>query len=238
MSQDTHVDESVETLRSQVAAAVHQAADAWTGTRTDHTSSREAWREHYLAAVTVVHGAGLPVEDWIAHARSFGASWSDVGALLGTTRQAAFERYRAGFPDDEPPRTSGSADAVASRGTPSDQGVLETLLVGYAEAAANRILRDQPERDRWLHPGDDTGRVIAWLWRSGRADRLMLFLADLVAELRDHNVDAPDPKLRLDDLLRGLEWAMPNGFDGDELAALVARAREEVPRYYGADPNA
>lgn len=235
--QDGELDGLAEMLDSQVVAAVHRAADAWTGTRTDHTSSAEAWREHYLATVRLAHAAGLPVDGWIANARRFGASWSDAGALLGTSRQAAFERYRDGFPDDPPP-AGGNDDAVASRGIPSNRRVLETLLAGYAAAAADRILRDRPVRGRWIHPGDDTGWVIAWLWGSGRPGQLMLFLADLVGELREHRPDAPDPKLRLDDLLDGLDWAMPPGFDGAELAALVARARAEVPSFYGSDPNA
>lgn len=79
-------------------------------------------------------------------------------------------------------------------------------------------------------------RVLAWLWHMNQ-DLTMIFLADLVAQLRVHHRAAPIPALRLEDLLAGLHLAMPKDFDGKELDVLTAKARREVPGYYGSDPN-
>jgi hypothetical protein len=40
-------------------------------------------------------GAGQALEDAVAAARAYGASWTDIGAAVGLTRQAAYQRWGA-----------------------------------------------------------------------------------------------------------------------------------------------
>lgn len=44
--------------------------------------------------ITIVHAAEVDLERLIARARHWGASWAEVAAVLGVTRQSAHERYR------------------------------------------------------------------------------------------------------------------------------------------------
>jgi hypothetical protein len=65
----------------------------------------------------------------------------------------------------------------------------------------------------------------------------MIFLADVLAGLRDHNPLADlDPPVTLDELLRWMQIALPHDFTGYD--QVVAMARREVPGYYGGNPNA
>jgi hypothetical protein len=86
-----------------------------------------------LEAVTVVRSLARVVEDGlreaVQQARQTGHTWAEIGELLGTTRQAAFQRF--GRPLD--PRT----------GVP----MAEEILPGAAERAAG-LLADVAER-RW-----------------------------------------------------------------------------------------
>ena len=86
-----------------------------------------------LEAVTVVRSLARVVEDGmreaVRQARQAGHTWAEIGELLGTTRQAAFQRF--GRPLD--PRT----------GAPMS----ETILPGAAERAAS-LLADVAEQ-RW-----------------------------------------------------------------------------------------
>jgi hypothetical protein len=61
-------------------------------------------------------------------------------------------------------------------------------------------------------------------------------LGDYLATLRNHHPLAGDitPPVSLDEVLRALRPALPDGFD--DYQALVAKARQEVPMYHG-DPN-
>jgi hypothetical protein len=86
-----------------------------------------------LQAVTVVRSLARIVEDGlreaVQQARRAGHTWAEIGELLGTTRQAAFQRF--GRPLD--PRT----------GAPMS----ETLLPGAAERAA--VLLANVAEQRW-----------------------------------------------------------------------------------------
>jgi hypothetical protein len=86
-----------------------------------------------LEAVTVVRSLARVVEDGLREAvhqaREAGHTWAEIGELLGTTRQAAFQRF--GRPLD--PRT----------GVP----MAEEILPGAAERAAG-LLADVAEQ-RW-----------------------------------------------------------------------------------------
>lgn len=126
--------------------------------------------------------------------------------------------------------------------------IRETLLSSAATGFATRILRGEA-RDRRdghssgpgspLHPGDDTGRVIAWLWRNEGPEATANFVSDLLAELRLHHPMRVEPLIRLDDLLGGLPMALgiePRLTDS-EIQEIVDTLRQEVPVFYGADPN-
>ncbi len=41
-----------------------------------------------------------------------------------------------------------------------------------------------------LHPGDPFGKVLAWLWRSGRSQHAVVFVADYLSEMRNHSPQA------------------------------------------------
>ena len=121
------------------------------------------------------------------------------------------------------------------------QRALRSLLA-LAAIGAGKVAVPLPSPDRhdddFAHPGDSTGRVLAWLWSSGQHDRAMIWLADLLAEARSKCADDGIPPLRLEQILSGLPYAMPDDFPEHETAALVAKATTAVRGYYGSDPNA
>jgi hypothetical protein len=118
--------------------------------------------------------------------------------------------------------------------------VYGTLKAGFVKGGADWVMReavDMPADDRVLHLGDPFGRVFAWVWNDDK-DVAMMLLSDYLAELREGHLlaDKIDPPISLDEVLSGLRLALPSGFsDYDEV---VTKARREVRRYYGADPNA
>ena len=118
--------------------------------------------------------------------------------------------------------------------------VYQQLKAGFAARSADlitrRLLRATPGQVRVAHPGDPFGTVLAWMWADDPG-QAMIFLADVLAGLRDHNQVADiDPPVTLDELLRWTRLALPHGFtDYDHV---VAMARQDVPGYYGSDPNA
>ena len=98
-----------------------------------------------LEAVTVVRSLARVVEDGlreaVQQARQFGHTWAEIGELLGTTRQAAFQRF--GRPLD--PRT----------GVP----MADTILPGAAERTAS-LLADVAEQ-RWEQATSDFNERMA-----------------------------------------------------------------------------
>ncbi|HMD24463.1 MAG TPA: hypothetical protein VKH61_10215, partial [Streptosporangiaceae bacterium] len=108
-------------LLTRVLNAAHVAVD---GVPADLTT---------LTTVTVVRSLAQVVEEGlreaVQNAREAGHTWAEIGELLGTTRQAAFQRF--GRPLD--PRT----------GAPMS----DTILPGAAERAAG-LLADISEQ-RW-----------------------------------------------------------------------------------------
>jgi hypothetical protein len=118
--------------------------------------------------------------------------------------------------------------------------VYQQLKAGFAARSAEqitrRLLRDPAKQPRFAHPGDPFGTVFAWMWADDPG-QAMIFLADVLAGLRDHNQLADlDPPVTLDELLSWMRIAMPHDFTGYD--QVVATARREVPGYYGSDPNA
>jgi hypothetical protein len=86
-----------------------------------------------------------------------------------------------------------------------------------------------------LHTGAQFGRVFAWIWDYDPSEA-MSFLAEVLIELRDREPGVSiNPRVRLDEILKGLRLALPSGFCDYHEA--VDRARREFPGYYGGDPN-
>ncbi|MQA16821.1 MAG: hypothetical protein GEV09_22605 [Pseudonocardiaceae bacterium] len=97
------------------------------------------------------------------------------------------------------------------------------LVAGTVDDVLHTVLRDPSNRT--LHPGDGFGRVVAWVWERDR-DEAVLLLADYLAGLREHHERAGDlgPRVRLDEMLAGLQLALPGGFtDGVQLADYTRR---------------
>jgi hypothetical protein len=109
--------------------------------------------------------------------------------------------------------------------------VRELLLAGFCSREADRAIREfGATRGDFLHAGDGLGAVLAWLWRTS-PDEAMECLATYLAELRNRHPDAPQPPIRLDDVLGALQLAAD--LTDEEYKALCARARTEVQKYYG-----
>jgi len=53
------------------------------------------WRELVIAGLEDVRDAERGLREVVAEARLQGASWSELGAVLGVSRQAAHERFGA-----------------------------------------------------------------------------------------------------------------------------------------------
>ncbi|MGY2033397.1 hypothetical protein [Nocardia gipuzkoensis] len=109
--------------------------------------------------------------------------------------------------------------------------VRELLLAGFCAQEADQAIRVLgARRGAFQHAGDSLGAVLAWLWRTA-PEEAMECLATYLAELRNHHPDAPQPPIRLDDVLTALQLAAD--FTGEEYQALCARARTDVQKYYG-----
>lgn len=121
--------------------------------------------------------------------------------------------------------------------------LLSTLLVGFALSTAHsnlcghhRYRAGQPNV-MMSHPGDSFGKVLAWLWRSGREQEAVTLVADLLAEMRQHNPYAPEPGGRLvwKDLAMGIRQAInaPYDLSKDQVDDLLAHLEAKVPAFYG-----
>jgi len=117
------------------------------------------------------------------------------------------------------------------------QRVYRQLAAGFAIHSAEwitGIITRHPQHRGALHAGDPFGTVFAWMWQDD-PDQAMVFLADTLAALRDHNPVELTPRVTLDELLSSMRLALPHDFT--DYQAVVAMARREVPGYYGPDPN-
>lgn len=132
------------------------------------------------------------------------------------------------------PNTDDRSAPAAAPSVAVPDALLTTLLGGFAEHVG-RVLREADAlggRQDPLHPGDPFARVLAWTWRTDRG-RAMQLLLDVVLALRTAppGTAPPHPPYTLEDLLTGLPYAMPPGFD--DVDRLAAAARAEVPALYG-----
>lgn len=109
------------------------------------------------------------------------------------------------------------------------------LLGSFAAHSADEIIRDGGRRGDVMI-GDGPGEVLAWLLQTD-PDRSMLVLADLMAQLRVHHSDAPDPQIRLADVLDALSFAFPTDFSDADKKAFTTAARTRVSGFYGGDPD-
>jgi hypothetical protein len=111
-----------------------------------------------LAAVTSAKDLARTVDEalhaTVARARAAGHTWQEIGEVLGTTRQAAFQRF--GRPVD--PRT-GVAMARSIRADATERGV--ALLVDLVGGRYAEVRRDFDEKMVAGVPDDD---AVAALW--------------------------------------------------------------------------
>lgn len=115
-----------------------------------------------------------------------------------------------------------------SADVPND--VREALLNGFfAQEADTAINLFGARRGNFLHIGDSFGKVFAWLWRDF-PDEAMEHLAGYLAQLRNHHRNAPQPPIRLDDVLGAMQLAAD--ITDEEYQAICDRARTDVQRWY------
>jgi hypothetical protein len=101
------------------------------------------------AARDLAAAAGEAMQEAVDRARAAGHSWMEIGDVLGTTRQAAFQRF--GHPVD--PRT-GAPMSTEIAADAADQAV--AILTCLAEGRWEEARRDFNAR---MSQGLDTGRL-------------------------------------------------------------------------------
>jgi hypothetical protein len=105
--------------------------------------------------------------------------------------------------------------------------------VGSATIILRELINDQQlGHARSVLPGDGFGRIVAGLWQRD-PDDVALFLADVLAQLREHHPWASqiDPPISLDELLAGLQRGWPPAVPVTEFQELASHARRAVPRF-------
>ncbi|WP_157574602.1 type II toxin-antitoxin system Phd/YefM family antitoxin [Nocardia jejuensis] len=121
---------------------------------------------------------------------------------------------------------------LMSPATDVPAAIRHAMLTGFfSQEADTAIHLFGARRGDFLHIGDSFGFVFAWLWRTAPSEA-MEHLAGYLAQLRDHNRDAPQPPIRLDDVLGALQLAAD--IADDEYQAICDRARTDVQRWYSA----
>lgn len=162
--------------------------------------------------------------------------YSDV--LTVTTARAQLPRLIAATKEGQSPVIGShrKPEAVLMHARILD--VIDVLLHGLARAEADDLIREGHTRGDPIHPGDLVGRVAAWLWLSGQRSTLVDFIATLVGELRHHHPDAPEPRLRLADVLAGMTLALPGDFPDDQVRPLIETLRKNVPDWFSTHPDA
>lgn len=116
------------------------------------------------------------------------------------------------------------------------QSIYRRLITGFNVGLADNIITEHGSTRDLVLVGDPGGEVFAWLWRTD-PDQCMMHLADLIASLRVHHPQAPEPLIRLADLIDGFRMSFPQDFSQDEFSAFASAAEARVPGFYGGDPN-
>jgi hypothetical protein len=153
-----------------------------------------------------------------------------------------------GWPAKQPVTAfTAGQQATQGRHTPARQvtlpaEVFDHLVSGFIRGTADDALRmeinQQGEGHTALrHLGDPLGHVFAFILNSD-PDRAMLFLADYLATIRAQHDRRriPGPPPRLTDVLHALRLALPDHLQ-ESYPFVAAKARAEVRRYYGKDPD-
>lgn len=115
--------------------------------------------------------------------------------------------------------------------------LLRQIISGFVVGAAELELASLSDPRRpyttgmVVHPGDPTGSLVAWLWRTNRP-LCAITVADLYAHMADHSPHAM-PGLDFADLLAGLHFALPTFVEPAERKQIIDYLRQEVPGYYG-----
>ncbi len=134
------LDAQADAVRDELATATTElAASVAALVGADDEHPRVAAMARVSAARTVRDRADRVLAAAVAQARAAGCTWQDIGDVLGTTRQAAFQRF--GRPID--PRTGNAMDTTATPG--ADQRAVEIFgqLAGGDSDAVHRDFDDQ-----------------------------------------------------------------------------------------------
>jgi len=116
---------------------------------------------------------------------------------------------------------------VRTRAVPDH--IFEKLIGALISESAAAMLA-QRSRGAALHAGEAFGRVLAWLWENNTGpDDVLVYVADLVAQVRYHDADA-DASIALDDVLAGVRRAAAPMAPA-EGAAMLACLRAGLPAY-------
>lgn len=123
--------------------------------------------------------------------------------------------------------------------------LLSTLLVASASSAAHENACAGRGAGMRFHPGDSFGKVLGWLWRTGRRDRAALLVHDYLAQMRVHNPHrVAGELLTWDDLKFGIRMALnPADVPIDRQDEFIEYLDKHVPGMFGQsvkalnDPN-
>lgn len=118
-------------VADRIAATARRFAELWAST--DPLAGVDAARELARAADDALRAS-------VDRARAAGRTWQEIGDLLGTTRQAAFQRF--GRPID--PRTG--TPMTQAKPLPDATEKAVDLLVEYVEGHYEAVRRDFDER--------------------------------------------------------------------------------------------
>jgi hypothetical protein len=132
------------------------------------------------AAISAEHAADADrlLDHFVAHARSTGASWTDIGARLGVSKQAARQRFADTAPAGAVPyadrlhacldqaREHARADGAAEAGT---QHLLAGLLTEGVVAAIGEATAARPSVDWRSEPSESPSLGRDWLSATPRA---------------------------------------------------------------------
>lgn len=109
-----------------------------------------------------VHEAQAALTDAVRAARADGVSWADIGAVLGTSRQAAFKRF--GRPVD--PRTRTAMRTTPIEPEPFFRNIFQSIddgrfdhLAGLLDPAARRVLTRDAVLGTWAQLVAEIGNL-------------------------------------------------------------------------------
>lgn len=149
----------------------------------------------------------------------------DARELRSIISPSLLSRWRSGSPSShtsvEDPEPAGdpreNAEAWRSANT---ERVMNTLLDALPQAV---MARYRPENS---HPGDDYGRVLAWLWLSKRENDTVALVNSLHTELEEHG-KAPG----WEEFTAGVASSLPKDLAPSERAHLLGEIEANSPMF-------